>query len=61
MHARPDKYGALIAHMIINRQKDNAAGEVPVAFVVPSIDSELTEDAVKDFIAKQVCCNLSHL
>jgi len=32
-------------------QNDDAAGEVPVAFVV---SFDLTEDAVKDFIAKQV-------
>lgn len=33
---------------------DEAAGEVPVAFVVQSNGFELTEEAVKDFIAKQV-------
>lgn len=35
-------------------QKDIAAGELPVAFVVKTKDSELTDEEVKEFIAKQV-------
>ncbi|EYU19738.1 hypothetical protein MIMGU_mgv1a017692mg, partial [Erythranthe guttata] len=36
------------------RQKDEAAGELPVAFVVPSNGFELTEETVKEFVSKQV-------
>lgn len=37
--------------------KDDAAGEVPVAFVVrssPNNDGIITEDEIKEFISKQV-------
>ncbi|BAT91202.1 hypothetical protein LR48_Vigan08g199000 [Vigna angularis] len=40
-----------IADAAVVPQKDDAAGQVPVAFVV---GFDLTEDAVKDFVAKQV-------
>ncbi|XP_020215069.1 4-coumarate--CoA ligase 2 [Cajanus cajan] len=42
-----------IADAAVVPQKDDVAGELPVAFVV-SFDLTLTEEAVKDFIAKQV-------
>ncbi|CAI9113799.1 OLC1v1014479C1 [Oldenlandia corymbosa var. corymbosa] len=34
--------------------KDEAAGEVPVAFVVKSNGSDITEDEIKQFVSKQV-------
>lgn len=43
-----------IADAAVVPQKDEVAGEVPVAFVVRSEGFELTEDAVKEFVAKQV-------
>lgn len=43
-----------IADAAVVPLKDEAAGEVPVAFVVQSNGFQLTEDAVKDFISKQV-------
>ncbi|KAL2349431.1 hypothetical protein Fmac_003431 [Flemingia macrophylla] len=43
-----------IADAAVVPQKDVAAGEVPVAFVVRSNGFDLTEEAVKEFVAKQV-------
>ncbi|CAN6928832.1 hypothetical protein F2Q69_00047439 [Brassica cretica] len=43
-----------ITDVAVVAMKEEAAGEVPVAFVVKSKDSELSEDDVKQFVAKQV-------
>lgn len=38
--------------------KDEAAGEVPVAFVVRATGSKISEDEIKQYISKQV--NMTH-
>nr|UUJ74917.1 4-coumarate:CoA ligase [Cephalotaxus hainanensis] len=43
-----------IADAAVVPQKDEAAGEVPVAFVVRSNGFHLTEDEIKQFVGKQV-------
>ncbi|KAJ0250371.1 4-coumarate--CoA ligase 2 [Hirschfeldia incana] len=43
-----------ITDVAVVAMKEEAAGEVPVAFIVKSKDSELSEDEVKKFVAKQV-------
>ncbi|KAJ1280401.1 hypothetical protein BS78_04G229800 [Paspalum vaginatum] len=43
-----------IADAAVVPQKDEAAGEVPVAFVVRAADSDIAEEAIKEFISKQV-------
>ncbi|WOL19518.1 putative 4-coumarate--CoA ligase 2 [Canna indica] len=43
-----------IADAAVVPQKDDAAGEVPVAFVVRAKDSDINEEAIKEFVAKQV-------
>jgi len=40
------------------RLKDEAAGEVPVAFVVRSNGSNISEDEIKQYISQQVLFNL---
>lgn len=36
------------------RMKEEDTGEVPVAFVVRSKDSNISEDEIKQFVSKQV-------
>ncbi|KAI3917597.1 hypothetical protein MKW98_021359 [Papaver atlanticum] len=43
-----------IADAAVVSQKDDVAGEIPVAFIVQSNGFELTEVAVKEYISKQV-------
>ncbi|GJN21933.1 hypothetical protein PR202_gb09456 [Eleusine coracana subsp. coracana] len=43
-----------IADAAVVPQKDDAAGEVPVAFVVRADDSDIAEEAIKEYISKQV-------
>uniref|UniRef100_A0A0C9RII4 4-coumarate--CoA ligase n=1 Tax=Wollemia nobilis TaxID=56998 RepID=A0A0C9RII4_9CONI len=44
----------LISDAAVVPQKNESAGEVPVAFVVKSKDADITEQDIKDFVAKQV-------
>ncbi|KAF3792153.1 4-coumarate--CoA ligase 1 [Nymphaea thermarum] len=43
-----------IADAAVVPMKDDAAGEIPVAFVVKSNGSDITEDDIKKFVAQQV-------
>ncbi|ESQ38855.1 hypothetical protein EUTSA_v10022462mg [Eutrema salsugineum] len=43
-----------IADAAVVPQGDEVAGEVPVAFVVPSNGNDITEEDIKEYIAKQV-------
>uniref|UniRef100_A0A0E0K3Y0 4-coumarate--CoA ligase n=1 Tax=Oryza punctata TaxID=4537 RepID=A0A0E0K3Y0_ORYPU len=43
-----------IADAAVVPQKNDVAGEVPVAFVVRAADSDITEESIKEFISKQV-------
>ncbi|KAF0900340.1 hypothetical protein E2562_030628 [Oryza meyeriana var. granulata] len=45
---------ASIADAAVVPMKDDSCGERPVAFVVPSEGSEITEDEIKQYVAKQV-------
>jgi 4-coumarate--CoA ligase len=39
--------------------KDELAGEVPVAFIIRTEDSEISEDEIKQFVAKEVIPNFN--
>lgn len=39
--------------------KDELAGEVPVAFIIRTEDSQISEDEIKQFVAKEVIPNLT--
>jgi hypothetical protein len=41
--------------------KDELAGEVPVAFIIRSEGSEISENEIKQFVAKEVIPNLDFL
>ncbi|XP_024358594.1 4-coumarate--CoA ligase [Physcomitrium patens] len=43
-----------IQHAAVVSRKDDVAGEVPVAFVVRQAGSTISEEEVKDYVAKQV-------
>ncbi|KQJ98507.1 probable 4-coumarate--CoA ligase 5 [Brachypodium distachyon] len=43
-----------IADAAVVPMKDDASGEIPVAFVVPSDGAGITEDEIKQYVAKQV-------
>ncbi|WOL19037.1 4-coumarate--CoA ligase 1-like [Canna indica] len=43
-----------IADAAVVQMKDEAAGEIPVAFVVRSNGSQITEDEIKQYISRQV-------
>lgn len=45
---------SLFVRTVLRRRKDDVAGEVPVAFVVRTAGSTISEAEVKDYIAKQV-------
>lgn len=41
--------------------KDELAGEVPVAFIIRTEGSEISENEIKQFVAKEVIPNLEFL
>lgn len=49
------KYVALFAC----RVEDEETGQIPMAYVVRAVGSELSEDQVIQFVAGQVCDSLS--